>query len=447
MQDFSEQDQEESEGNATETLQGMPTVPSQKRLSTNDRDRKLRELFINKKVRVTTLRDLRKMMEDEEHKFNKEDFLEGDRENLTRRKVKVRTLKIIDEMTDYSNGDKPGKGNTNNIPTHNSYMKISTNTMDVQTFSSESMHSAMNADNNREEPLVSLKVVNVDGEGNLKRKSQDVEKMPAKFRKESTIKTAEKLNDGATKRDSKGFFSGMGSNKIAPLGIEDEKKKERGSRPSLLTSGTLTLAGNVIRKSSTGYTSSSAFLKLDKKTELKMNYLVLYKDFKQNKPQYAYYLVLDLIRHILFAGVLVFMFKHPYPQIIIITCLNSTMVLYLILVRPFSMLKDIIQNTVNELMVTICCGSCSYLAYLDKIGDFDLEKRMTAGWIIHYVNMILMFFFTAIFFVELLFAIKEIIPKAFKMIRDKIRRARSKRNKKKNSVFPGTEFTLNTQQN
>ena len=99
-------------------------------------------------------------------------------------------------------------------------------------------------------------------------------------------------------------------------------------------------------------------------------------------------------------------------------------------------------------MVTICCCSCTYLAYLDRVGDMDLTKRMNAGWVIHYVNMILMFFFTAIFFVELIFTIKEILPKGIKIIRDKIRSARNaKRSRKKNSMFPRGEFTLNTQQN
>jgi hypothetical protein len=63
--------------------------------------------------------------------------------------------------------------------------------------------------------------------------------------------------------------------------------------------------------------------------------------------------------------------------------------------------------------------------------------------------MILTFFFTAIFFVELIFAIKEVLPKAIIMIRDRIRKARhAKRSSKKtNSIYPVSEYTLNTQQN
>ena len=241
-----------------------------------------------------------------------------------------------------------------------------------------------------------------------------------------------KPQQSATKSKSliKPVFS---SNKISSLAIEIDKKQQKN----------LTNPSN--KKASKMFSSSNTLFQKDKKTELQMNYLVLHRDFKQSKPKYAYYLILDLFRHILVATALVFLFKYPYMQIITISCLNLFMVFYLILVRPFSRLKDVIQNTINELMVSICCCSCTYLAYLDRIGDENIVKRMRAGWVIHYVNMILMIFFTAIFFIELIFAIKDILPKAIKLIGDKIRRA--KLNKKKNSIYPKTGYTLNTLDN
>ncbi len=320
------------------------------------------------------------MEDDEEESKNDADSIENDNDNFSRRKVKVTTLKIIDEVTDYGNG-KSGKsfknnGTSNNIPSRKSYMKVTTHTVDVQTFSSESVHSTPKEEEEEDKRRMSLKVINMEGAGNLKRNSKEEKSQPSNFRKESISKNPEPRGS-SFKRTSIGKGA---SNKVSSIAIEEEKPIDKGPRRSQLASGTMALAGDVIRKLSKGFSSSSAFFKRDKKSEFKMNYLVLYKDYKQEKPKYAYYLVIDLIRHILLASVLVFLFRHPYAQIIIITLLNSSMMLYLLLVRPFSRIKDVIQNTVNELMVSICCCSCTYLAYLDRIGDIDLNRRMYAGW-------------------------------------------------------------------
>jgi hypothetical protein len=224
----------------------------------------------------------------------------------------------------------------------------------------------------------------------------------------------------------------------------EEEKREAEAKKSTMALGGMAFAGNLFRKLSKSLTNSPVPLQNEKKTELKMNYLVLYKDFKQEKPKYAYFMIIDLIRHLLLASILVLMFKHPYVQIILINSLNLFMFIYLLIVRPFSRLKDIIQNTVNEMMVSICTCACTYLAYLDRIGDMNVAKRMNAGWVIHYVNMILMFFFTTIFFVELLFAMKEILPKAIKLIREKVIKYR--RTGKNRIMNPRSEFTMTAKQ-
>jgi hypothetical protein len=139
----------------------------------------------------------------------------------------VTTLKIIDEVTGLGNakGRKSLniKGNSSLIPSCKSYMKVTTHTVDVHTFSSESLQ--ITPKENEEEKRVSVKVINLEGAGNLKGKSQEEKQLPSNFRKESISKNLEH-QDSSFKRVSIGKGH---SKKVSSIAIEDEKLKDKGT--------------------------------------------------------------------------------------------------------------------------------------------------------------------------------------------------------------------------
>jgi hypothetical protein len=63
---------EDSRESQNDNQHQIPTVSSQKRLSTDDRARRLKESSVSKKVKVTTLHDLSKLMEDEDEDKNQD---------------------------------------------------------------------------------------------------------------------------------------------------------------------------------------------------------------------------------------------------------------------------------------------------------------------------------------------------------------------------------------
>ncbi len=100
---------------------------------------------------------------------------------------------------------------------------------------------------------------------------------------------------------------------------------------------------------------------------------------------------------------------------------------FLIIMKPFTKRRDGFLNKFNELILSICCYSCLYMAYLERNEDFDGEKMLNAGWVIYYVNMILMILFTLVFIIDLLFTLKETVPKVISMIRKRIEMARERK--------------------
>ena len=100
---------------------------------------------------------------------------------------------------------------------------------------------------------------------------------------------------------------------------------------------------------------------------------------------------------------------------------------FLIIMKPFTKRRDGFLNKFNELILSICCYSCLYMAYLERNEDFDREKMLNAGWVIYYVNMILMFLFTLVFIVDLILTLKEVVTKVINMIRMRIEIAKERK--------------------
>ena len=267
-----------------------------------------------------------------------------------------------------------------------------------------------------------LSLVKTNAEGNLKRNS--FKRQPSRFRKSSTKVQGDSFIRRLSKKLSQSFGN---SNKISSNLITEQAPQKR---------------NNIFRRiSQAARQASSVFFNRSRKSEFRINYLVLYRDYKQEKPRYAYYLILDLLRHFFLSAVLVFMYEYPFEQTIIITFTNFMILSYLIVVRPFANLKDFILNLINETMILLGCGACLVMANMDRKGDEDHEKRFKAGWVIFYVNMSLMLVFTAMFFLELLFSTKEILPKLCSLLKSRFEAYKKKKKGEYDSTFAKRKFS------
>jgi hypothetical protein len=297
--------------------------------------------------------------------------------------VRVTTLQVVDEFAIGRSRDNNHKSKTAVIPTRKSFTRVTA--LDVETYGHETQPTNFDT----------------QGAGNLKHDN------PMRFKKDDT------LNKGTSfLRRISDHFTGK-SRKVAPLALEYESPSKQSTKAS---------------RSTVFNSRGSVFAYMDpKNAALINNFGILYKDFKQDKRRYAYYMLYDVCRNILLAILLVFFQSYPYEQAVAISSINTLMLLYLIIMRPFNKTKDAVLNTFNEFMVAICCYACLYIAYLERNEDFDTEKRLNAGWVIYYVNMLLMMFFTLVFIVDLLFTIKEIVPKVINLIKKRIERVKEKK--------------------
>jgi hypothetical protein len=269
----------------------------------------------------------------------------------------------------------------NKIPTRKSYKTI--NAVDI------------------EDSYVSQKpapIIDIQGAGNWRQ----LEKSPTRFKKNETS-TNLGQRKSLLRRISERL---MGKTKVAPSTIvttTPNKNLSAASGSNDLTSQ-VTLISNIDKK-------NAAIIN---------NFSILYLDFKQKKSRFAFYIVFEMCRNIVYAVILVFFQSYTYEQAIAICFLNTFMLLYLIIIRPFSKRKEAFLNTFNELMLNSCCYSCLYMAYLERIEDFDNEKILNAGWVIYIVNMLLIILFTLIFVVQILSTLRRVVPKIINLIRKRM---------------------------
>ena len=137
---------------------------------------------------------------------------------------------------------------------------------------------------------------------------------------------------------------------------------------------------------------------------LMQQYNVLHGDINLvSSPFNCIYPLIDMNRHIINTFFLVFVSEYPLLQMIVLSTTNCFVLTYSLILRPFRQIKVLIITFVNETIVCLICLCTAYLCILDKNNDLDLSKRFKIGKVILYSNMILNFFFSIIFFIDLIF--------------------------------------------
>jgi len=123
---------------------------------------------------------------------------------------------------------------------------------------------------------------------------------------------------------------------------------------------------------------------LDKFKEGYEAWQIFFEDFKDATTLQIDYLLIVVIRTVLFNLILVLLFDYPFMQIIMILCINLLMVIYILVKRPVISLVALYQELIYELILLTANISFLILAVLDRrqVGFSNSVNRISEGVII-----------------------------------------------------------------
>ena len=114
-------------------------------------------------------------------------------------------------------------------------------------------------------------------------------------------------------------------------------------------------------------------------------YEILYEEYEEKSIWSLSYMILFIIRGIIFNFTLANLFNFPLLQCIIINVTNLMMLGYLLYLRPLKKLLNLVQLFVNEGLVNIIGVSIIILAIMDKAGINGQATRVSVGDAIYFV--------------------------------------------------------------
>ena len=115
-------------------------------------------------------------------------------------------------------------------------------------------------------------------------------------------------------------------------------------------------------------------------------YEIIFGEFKHDSFLHQAYLPIYTLRIYLFYLVVAYMFDYPLAQIIVITLLNISMILYLLIIQPSKSKVQLIENLVVEVVLLIIDSLLVALAILDKSHTNAETPRRIIGKVVVAVN-------------------------------------------------------------
>ena len=114
-------------------------------------------------------------------------------------------------------------------------------------------------------------------------------------------------------------------------------------------------------------------------------YEILYEEYEEKSIWSLSYMILFILRGIIFNLTLSNLFNYPLIQCIIINITNVLMLGYLLYLRPLKNFLNLVQLFVNEGLVNIIGVSIIILAIMDKAGINGESTRVSVGDAIYFV--------------------------------------------------------------
>lgn len=111
---------------------------------------------------------------------------------------------------------------------------------------------------------------------------------------------------------------------------------------------------------------------------------IFFEEFKDASALQIDYLLIVLIRTVIFNLILVLLFDYPFMQIIMIVCINVLMILYILIKRPMISHVALFQELIYELVLLTANISFLILAILDRkqAGFSNSVSRISQGVIV-----------------------------------------------------------------
>ena len=118
----------------------------------------------------------------------------------------------------------------------------------------------------------------------------------------------------------------------------------------------------------------------DEKEEAELQkFEILHMDFKQHSKLVSAYFILDLFKFLILSLIIVFDRDHPFRQSIFILIITFSMILFLVVVRPYKSNYLFVINIISQICVLFCTCAAVVLANYDYIGKEDQESRFMVG--------------------------------------------------------------------
>lgn len=138
---------------------------------------------------------------------------------------------------------------------------------------------------------------------------------------------------------------------------------------------------------------------------------VLHKSLKQTQRLTSLFVILNMGRFLIISLLTVLALSTPYTQTILICLLNTAMLLYLIVFRPFVSWKITLKLIFIEALTAMSSYATAFLANLDRSDGTDTEQRISAGWVIFVSKILITFTVATVFLINITTAIgQKVIP-------------------------------------
>ena len=124
-----------------------------------------------------------------------------------------------------------------------------------------------------------------------------------------------------------------------------------------------------------------------KGTQYKLKHMIILQNYQFSQTKVKIYLMLELVRQVLAAMILIGLIKYVLVQMIIINTLNALMMVYLLKVWPFRNQFDNILQVIYEVLINLGCVSLIILTILISQGSQNAEFRTTLGWLVYFSNL------------------------------------------------------------
>lgn len=135
----------------------------------------------------------------------------------------------------------------------------------------------------------------------------------------------------------------------------------------------------------------------------------LWCEFSSRTSFRRFHLLFDFLRHYLIVFVILALYGMAFTQIVLILIFNLSFFLYLVIIRPFKKAFKLVLALLNELLINVILVVVMKLVILDKENSNDSEKRLLYGWIIVYMNILLMYSMVFLTIIRIMSRIKYLL--------------------------------------